>query len=55
MVSAFEERNPDVDVQAVHIPYEEYLAQITAMVKQGQSLDVGYFPRPASAAVGTRR
>ena len=44
MVAAFEARNPDVDVQAVHIPYEEYLARITAMVQQGQSPDVGYFP-----------
>ena len=44
MVAAFEARNADVDVQAIQIPYEEYLAQITAMVKQGQSPDVGYFP-----------
>ena len=44
MVAAFEARNPDVDVQAVHISYEEYLARITAMVQQGQSPDVGYFP-----------
>ena len=44
MVSAFEARNPDVDVQAIQILYEEYLAQVTAMVKQGRSPDVGYFP-----------
>ena len=44
MVAAFEARNPDVDVRAVQIPYEEYLARITAMVRQGQSPDVGYFP-----------
>ena len=44
MVVAFKARNPDVDVRAVQIPYEEYLAQITAMMKQGQSPDVGYFP-----------
>ena len=44
MVAAFEARNPDVDVQAIQIPYEEYLARIAAMVKQGQTPDVGYFP-----------
>ncbi len=44
MVAAFETRNPDIDVQATHIPYEEYLARVTAMQKQGQPPDVGYFP-----------
>jgi multiple sugar transport system substrate-binding protein len=44
MVAAFEAKNPDVDVQAVQIPYEEYLAQITAMIKQDKAPDVGYFP-----------
>ena len=44
MVAAFEARNPDIDVQAIQIPYEEYLARITAMTKQGQPPDVGYFP-----------
>lgn len=44
MVAAFEARNPDIDVQALQIPYEEYLARVTAMQKQGQPPDVGYFP-----------
>jgi multiple sugar transport system substrate-binding protein len=44
MVAAFEARNPDIDVQAIQIPYEDYLAQITAMTMQGQPPDVGYFP-----------
>lgn len=44
MVAEFEQQNPDIDVQAVQIPYEEYLAQITAMMKQGETPDVGYFP-----------
>ena len=26
MVAAFEAANPDIDVQAIQIPYEEYLA-----------------------------
>jgi len=44
MAAAFEARNPDIDVQAIQIPYEDYLAQITAMTQQGQPPDVGYFP-----------
>ena len=44
MVAAFEVRNPDVEVEAIQIPYEGYLAQVTAMMKQGESPDVGYFP-----------
>ena len=44
MAAAFEAANHDVDVQAIQIPYEEYLAQVTAMMKQGRSPDVGYFP-----------
>ena len=44
MVVAFEAANPDVDVQTMQIPYEDYLARLTAMLKQGQPPDVGYFP-----------
>jgi multiple sugar transport system substrate-binding protein len=44
MVAAFEMQNADIDVEAIQIPYEEYLARITAMMKQGESPDVGYFP-----------
>jgi multiple sugar transport system substrate-binding protein len=43
MVAAFEARNPDIDVQPVHIPYEEYLAQVTTLTQQGKAPDVGYF------------
>ncbi len=43
MAAAFEAANPDIDVQTIQIPYEEYLAQVTAMVKQGDPPDVGYF------------
>lgn len=44
MVAAFERENPDIDVEAIQIPYEEYLARITAMINQGETPDVGYFP-----------
>lgn len=44
MVEEFEKQNPDIKVEAIQIPYEEYLARITAMEKQGQIPDVGYFP-----------
>lgn len=44
MVVEFERQNPDIKVEAIQIPYEEYLARITAMEKQGQIPDVGYFP-----------
>jgi multiple sugar transport system substrate-binding protein len=44
MVAEFEKQNPDIDVEAIQLPYEEYLARITAMEKQGQTPDVGYFP-----------
>lgn len=46
MVMAFEAKNPDIDIEAIQIPYEEYLARITAMIKAGKSPDVGYFPSP---------
>jgi multiple sugar transport system substrate-binding protein len=44
MAAAFEAANPDIDVQPIQIPYEDYLTQITAMTMQGQPPDVGYFP-----------
>ena len=44
MVAAFEKANPDVDVEAIQIPYEGYIARITAMIQNGQSPDVGYLP-----------
>ena len=37
MVATFEARNPDIDVQAIQIPYEDYLARITAMMRTGRS------------------
>ena len=42
MVAAFEKDNPDVDVEPIHIPYEGYIAQVSAMMQNGQSPDVGY-------------
>jgi multiple sugar transport system substrate-binding protein len=42
MVTAFETANPDIDVESIQIPYDEYTAQITAMMKNGQAPDVGY-------------
>jgi multiple sugar transport system substrate-binding protein len=42
MVAAFETANPDVDVEPIHIPYEEYIAQVTAMMQNGEAPDVGY-------------
>ena len=44
MVAAFEKANPDVEVEPVQIPYEGYIAQVTAMIQNGQSPDVGYLP-----------
>lgn len=44
MVAAFETANQDVDVEAIQIPYEGYIAQVTAMMQNGQSPDVGYLP-----------
>jgi multiple sugar transport system substrate-binding protein len=44
MVAAFESANPDVDVEPVQIPYEGYIARITAMTQNGQAPDVGYLP-----------
>jgi len=42
MVAAFEKANPDVDVEPIHIPYEGYIAQVTAMMQNGEPPDVGY-------------
>lgn len=42
MVAAFEKANPDVDVEPIHLPYEEYTAQVTAMMQNGEAPDVGY-------------
>jgi multiple sugar transport system substrate-binding protein len=42
MVAAFESANPDVDVEPIQIPYEEYTAQVTAMLQSGNAPDVGY-------------
>jgi multiple sugar transport system substrate-binding protein len=44
MVSAFEEANPDITIEPIQIPYEEYLARISAMVQNGEAPDVGYMP-----------
>lgn len=44
MVAAFEKENPDVDVEPIQIPYEGYVAQVSAMIQSGQSPDVGYLP-----------
>ncbi|HSL42427.1 MAG TPA: sugar ABC transporter substrate-binding protein [Anaerolineales bacterium] len=44
MVVAFETANPDVYVEPIQIPYEGYIAQVTAMMQNGQSPDVGYLP-----------
>jgi multiple sugar transport system substrate-binding protein len=44
MVAAFEESNPDIRVEPIHLTYEEYLARITSMIGQGEGPDVGYFP-----------
>lgn len=44
MVTAFEKANPDVDVEPIQIPYEGYIAQVSAMMQNGQSPDVGYLP-----------
>lgn len=43
MISRFETLNPDIDVLPIQIPYEEYLARVTAMIKEGNGPDVGYF------------
>jgi multiple sugar transport system substrate-binding protein len=42
MVATFEGANPDVDVEPIQIPYDEYTARITSMMKNGEAPDVGY-------------
>ena len=42
MVAAFERANPDVDVEPIHFPYESYIAQVMAMMQNGEAPDVGY-------------
>ncbi len=42
MVAAFETQNPDIDVEAIQIPYEEYIARVTSMMQNGEAPDVGY-------------
>ncbi len=42
MVDTFEKQNPDIDVEAIQIPYEEYVAHLTAMLQSGEAPDVGY-------------
>ena len=44
MVAAFEGANPDLDVEPIQIPYEGYIARVTAMMQNGESPDVGYLP-----------
>ncbi len=44
MAAAFERANPDVDVEPIQIPYEEYIARISVMMQNGQAPDVGYLP-----------
>ncbi len=44
MVAQFETQNPDITVETVQIPYEDYLARISAMAMQADAPDVGYFP-----------
>lgn len=44
MVAAFEKANPDIKIEALQLPYEEYLTRVTALIQQGQGPDVGYFP-----------
>lgn len=44
MAAAFEKDNPDVNVEPIQIPYEGYIAQVSAMMQNGQSPDVGYLP-----------
>lgn len=42
MVQSFETANPDIDVEPIHIPNSEYIAQVTAMLASGSPPDVGY-------------
>lgn len=42
MVAAFEQANPDIDVEAIHIPRDEYSSRLSAMMLQGVTPDMGY-------------
>lgn len=42
MVRSFEVANPDVRVDAIHIPNSEYIARVSAMIEAGTPPDVGY-------------
>jgi multiple sugar transport system substrate-binding protein len=42
MVRAFESENPDISVEALHIPDSEYIARVSAMIAAGTPPDVGY-------------
>ena len=44
MIAKFEKQNPDIDVEAIQLPYEDYLAQVSTMISDGETPDVGYFP-----------
>lgn len=44
MIAMFEAQNSDIDVDAIQIPYEEYVARVTAMIQNGAAPDVGYLP-----------
>jgi multiple sugar transport system substrate-binding protein len=44
MAAQFESQNPGTKVEPIQLPYEEYLARVTAMIKKGEGPDVGYFP-----------
>jgi multiple sugar transport system substrate-binding protein len=44
MIAAFESSNPDIEVEPIHIPYEDYTARVSAMILDGQAPDVGYLP-----------
>ena len=44
MAAAFEQANPDIDVQTLQFLYEEYLARIQAMILDGKGPDLGYMP-----------
>lgn len=44
MVVAFESANPDIDVEPLHLPYEDYTARVSAMILEGHAPDVGYCP-----------
>lgn len=44
MITVFEKANPEIDVVPIQIPYEEYTAQVSAMILSGQAPDVGYLP-----------